>query len=202
MKRSKNGVLWLPMRRLMARVVRVRESQQQLSSQNVTLPAPGVSYGDWLSTAPPIAPDHERLNPIRPLQQGLPQMMSGQILNQSLDQVLDEGFENHISQFFNQQFGQNNIENELTMQYLQNNMDSNNIGHLDRLPGSGVGMMDAAVMDMNMDSRTSVDGTDALGEMSWESFDEMVRDFQTEANTSLPEGRGPVMGGLGRGSWW
>jgi len=53
---------------------------------------------------------------------------------------------------------------------------------------------DSALTDLDMGAG------DAEGEISWEGWDDVVRDFQMEVDMSQPDARGPNINGMG--TWW
>ena len=54
-------------------------------------------------------------------------------------------------------------------------------------------MDDSALLDLDMNALD--------GEVGWEGWDDLVKDFQMEADNQLLEmSRGPTLGGMG--SWW
>lgn len=172
---SKNNVLWIPMRRLMAKVSlkRERELAALAAVSQITMPSSSeITPSETPSAPPSVAPDEPHLNPIRPLQQGLPQMW-----NNHEQQAFNDGTENNFSQFYSNEFASNDIQSELSMQYQQSNS-----GNVNWVPS------------------VEANNTNGGSDLNWDNFDDLVRDFQMEVDASQPEARGPVLGGMG--NWW
>jgi hypothetical protein len=171
MKRSKNGTLWIPMRKLMVKVTQKRERDRQLASRASSENQTTSEFEQFPSASGSMSPDPP-LDPIRPLQQ------APTATGAALEQHMGSG----LSQFYNQQFGQNDIATELEMQY-QHIIDHSSSSAPWILPDTGVS--------------TDI-GMDGTADASWENFDNLVRDFQMEVDVSQPDVRGPIVGG----SWW
>jgi hypothetical protein len=183
-KHSKNGMLWAPMRRLMAKARKKREDDMQalqnsaastyqlntLASSSSGTFAAAPSYGE-LPTATPSYFSEEDLDPIRPLQPGLPP--GGQWDDMS-PQMNDPGLVNFMTAQ-----SQQPTQSQLQAQFQQHSHQPTRPWILD----------DSALLDLDM----NVDNI--------EGWDDMANYFQMELDPTLPpDVRGPAFGGR-LGSW-
>ena len=182
-KHSKNGMLWAPMRRLMAKARKKREDDMQalqkstVSNYQVSTPTPSSpgtfkaapTYGEF-----PARNNYfeENLDPIRPLQPGLPPETQW---NDMLPEVNNSGLGNFMPAQSQQQ-----IQSQLQVQFQQHSHQSSRPWILD----------DSALLDLDMNVVNTIEG-----------WDDMANYFQMELDPTVPpDARGPAFGG-GLGSW-
>lgn len=185
MKHSKNGMLWAPMRRLMAKARKKREDDMQAlqssasSTYGLNTPASSASgafaaapsYGEFPAVTSKYFSD-VNLDPIRPFQPGL---APGSQWNDMSPQTNNSGLDNIIPAQSQQQ-----IQSELQTQFQPHSNQ----------PGRPWILDDSALLDLDMNGIDNIEG-----------WDDMANYFQMELDpTLLPDDRGQAFGG-GLGSW-
>jgi hypothetical protein len=199
MRRSKNNMLWVPMRKLMIKARQKREKDVaaiEIAGRKMVNPEQTRQYGDIPSDFGDItslASEEAALDPVRPLQQGI--TMSGDVLAQSLN--------NPMSQFYNQQFADHNTASQLSMQYQQVAGNAGSAGGVNgnmAFSSNTSPWLDIGLDDPSLGLEMDLSGENGGVEVSWDNFDDLVRDFQMEVDNRAPEARGPALGGMG--SWW
>ncbi|KUJ24615.1 uncharacterized protein LY89DRAFT_605365 [Mollisia scopiformis] len=212
MTHTKTGMLWQPMRRLLAKAMRKRE--ENIQSANNDTDNNGLGIPRMYMRPPPeaysrpspcpgnIARDRllERENQHTTaaadmsngnVLEGLNDPMSNAPMYSTAEapapimppQVVggtDTGMDNLITDFQPMQ--------PWVMDENANNGNNGNMpGFNPYFPGIGAGIVDLDVEDM--------------ADVSWEGWDEMVRDYLMEQDQAAPDGaRGPTLGGMGQ--WW
>jgi hypothetical protein len=184
-KHSKNGMLWAPMRRLMAKARKKREDDMQarqnsaVSNYQPGTPASSTSgtfaavptYGEFPAATANYFSE-EDLDPIRPLQPGLPPETQW---NDMLPQTNNSGLDDFMPTQSQQQ-----MQTQLQAQFQQHNHQ----------PGRPWILDDSALLDLDMNGVDNIEG-----------WDDMANYFQMELDPMLPpDARGTAFGG-GLGSW-
>jgi len=183
---SKSGMLWVPMRKLMAKARRKREeNMQNTSNSNMDLGIsskymrpPAEAY-----TTPGPCPGyiaHDRLLPRNDTNTTLSSA------DPSLTSTETQMYANDLPMMQPQVIGMgmlapDQIQLQLQQQQLQQ-------GRQQQTPWL---MDDSALLDLDMNALD--------GDVNWEGWDDLVRDFQMEVDNQAPE-RGPTLGGMG--TWW
>jgi hypothetical protein len=170
-KHTKNGMLWAPMRSLMARARKKREADMQERANPVPTGFFARSTADVARTTPDLIPQvgemrylNLGLDPIRPLQQGLPA--------NSYPSLRPE--ENGYAALQTPR-----MQMELQSQYQPQ--------------GTPWILDDSALVDLDMNA--------VEGDVSWEGWDDLVRDFPTTLpDAAVPSVIDPTVGGMG--TWW
>jgi hypothetical protein len=178
---SKSGMLWQPMRKLMAKARKQREVNM-LSMQTSSDPGMDSRFMRPPPTAyaqPPTCPlanlEGDRLLPqttAPPTQANTNSttFFSGDTSAMMQPQIVGMGM-----------LAPEQIQLQLQQQQQQQQMAGQQPWLMD----------DNALLDLDMNA---VDG-----DVNWEGWDDLVRDFQMEAD-QMPDARGPTLGGMG--NWW
>ncbi len=192
-KNQKNGMLWAPMRKLMAKARKKREADMKTFA---TYDSPREALRGLLGPVPPPFPamttggslaevQNEDVGPIRPLQRGLPMDNQFQPPIPPID-LSQRGLDNMMALQGQGQFppqSQPQMPSSLQTQFQQYGVQAQSTPWL---------LDDSALVDLDMN------GVDA--DASWEGWDDLVRDFQMEVDSSAQDQRGPVMSAMG--TWW
>ena len=180
--KSKSGMLWQPMRKLMAKARRKREENMQTmdsSSSNLGMDSkyvrpPPSGPGSFPARGCLIAQPTDTRN----------------ILNNEIaaSQFIDDNLANSATMNMAPQVvGMGMLAPEqiqLQLQQQQAQMLQQN--------AQPWLMDDSALLDLDMNALD--------GDVNWEGWDDLVRDFQMEADNQPEMTRGPALGGMG--SWW
>jgi len=183
-KHSKNGMLWTPMRRLMAKARKKREDDMQAlqdsAASNYSLDTPTSSASGAFTVAPASGEflasnnyfSEVNLDPIRPLQPGLPPETQW---NDMLPRTNNSGLDN-----FMPMQSQQEIQTQLEAQFQQHSHQPSRPWILD----------DSALLDLDMNGVDNIEG-----------WDDMANYFQMELDPTLPlDARGLAFSGR-LGSW-
>lgn len=154
---------------------------QKPAATNYQLNTPASSVSETLATTPTYGEipastlnffSEEKLDPIRPLQPGLP---PGGQWNDMSSQTMNLGLDNFMPAQSQQQ-----MQSQLQAQFQQHNHQSSRPWILD----------DSALLDLDMNGVDNMEG-----------WDDMANYFQMELDPTLPpDARGTAFGG-GLGSW-
>jgi len=196
-KSQKNGMLWLPMRKLMAKARRKREADMQAFAMYGSRPQaqPGIiripTSMEMLPTGSTLIAEelYNNVDLVRPLQQGLP--LDSQFSDPTPPVDFSRGMLDSMTalqQQSQQQSQQSQASSSRSQSQLQAQFQQ--FGHM---PQNTPWLLDdSALVDLDMNA---VDG-----DVSWEGWDDLVRDFQMEVDPSVPDARGPAITGMG--NWW
>ncbi|KAF8865249.1 hypothetical protein BDZ45DRAFT_796570 [Acephala macrosclerotiorum] len=211
---TKTGMLWQPMRRLMAKAMKKRE--ENAARENVDTENNGLGIPRMYMRPPPEAysrpsPCPGNISRDRVLERQEPNgnALAGFTDPMTSNATMYSSAADDTSTMPPQVVGGMDVlPDPLPLNTMQNQAwtyDVNNMGDLNNTnlngndpnnangnfnpwyPGVGSGIVDIDVEDM--------------ADVSWEGWDEMVRDYQMEQDQAAPDGaRGPTLGGMGQ--WW
>ena len=189
---SKSGMLWQPMRKLMAKARRKREENMQTMDTN----SGDLGIESKYVRPPPSGPNSMpgRCPSTIPRDRLLAQsidttnMLSNEIAASQFidDNSLNAGMMNMAPQVVGMgMLAPEQIQLQLQQQQAQMLQQGAQPWLMD----------DNALLDLDMNA------LDGDGDTNWEGWDDLVRDFQMEADNQMPEmARGPTLGGMG--TWW
>ncbi|KAH7319489.1 fungal-specific transcription factor domain-containing protein [Rhexocercosporidium sp. MPI-PUGE-AT-0058] len=191
---GKSGMLWKPMRRLFAKARRKRLENAKTANYDRTNNGLGMS-SVYLDRHPPPQPYSTpgrcpmTISRDRQLSQQVNSTVGGPS-NPVLPPTIPEMYANDISMLPPQVVGMGMLAPEQIQVQMQQ-IHQQDQAVQQQAPWS---LDDNAMLDLDM---TAVEG-----EINWEGWDDLVRDFQLEAdNHQQPEmARGPTLGGMGQ--WW
>lgn len=178
---TKSGMLWQPMRKLMAKARRKREENaQQAASAELGIPPQYMrpqptAYSQPSPCPGNIARDRLLSNTTGPVDNGI-QVIDSTIMTMGAPNTMQP-----------QIVGMGSMAPEqiqLQMQYQQQQLQ-------DQQPAEWM-MDDGALLDLDMGTLD--------GEINWEGWDDMVRDFQMQQDNLLPDAPRPTLGGMEQ--WW
>lgn len=192
---SKHGMLWQPLRKLMARARRRREQNKYMERSSEL----GI---DNKYHQPPPQPYSVPPNlKIGGFTGAIP---NNTMMNSATTTDLPNGLQNSntgIHPFMNQMTNTSAVEpqNSGMGMLTPENMQL----PLPQQPQTGSWLMDdSQFLDMDMADLSTNGGVD---EVNWQGWDDLVRDFQLETDYQFRDGenplaRGPAIGGMG--NWW
>lgn len=213
---AKNGMLWRPMHKLLAKAMKKREENNQSSNNDTEnnglgipsmymrppveaysspSPCPGNIARDRAleRQANGISSNGNTLSGFNNLMTTAPPAPAPIFGNTSMPQIVggtDTGMEtNMLPDFQNMQTAPQSWtmgENNININNSTTNTNMNNTGFNPYFSSIGVTIPDLDVEDM--------------ADVSWEGWDEMVRDYQMEQDLATEGTRGPTLGGMGQ--WW
>lgn len=214
-RNPKNGRLWLPLRKLMAKARRKREEDfaAAVAAGDMSRQVPGPPDHGVLSEEypianqngqqPPIAADHIQV--LRPLQHGIPRpepqnmpeiYASAPFSPSTWDQPCYGTDGPTVLQTQYQQFEDQQAQMAAQQQGLQGQHQQQSQGQGQQVPW----LLEAPLGDLEMDMGGNNGEPGAEDDFSWEGFDDLVRDFQMQADAGLSSERGPAMANFG--GWW
>lgn len=200
--KTKTGMLWQPMRKLMAKARRKR--QENMANRQVNQ---GLGMNSEFIRPPPSGPSSDRKTDIPPyLTSGITQARlaesqspPGITANQNLvangysqppsDCPVANGMSTNSDTQMQPQIvgmGPSFAPEQIQLQLQQQQQQQQQMQQTPWL------MDDNALLDLNMQ--------DLEGDVNWEGWDDLVRDFQMENDQQMQDFRGPTLGGMG--SWW
>ncbi|KAE8442876.1 hypothetical protein EG329_002618 [Mollisiaceae sp. DMI_Dod_QoI] len=213
---TKTGMLWQPMRKLLAKAMRKREENMQ--SANTDTDHNGLGIPRMYMRPPPEAysnpsPCPGNIARDRLLEQSVADSNgsnhnhnNGNSNNTSISNLTDPMtsaplYSNDATSMMAPQIvgGMDILPNQLPIQQSwfpdNNNTNNNTTANNNNSNGAfnpyyqGIG---AGIVDMDVED---------MADVSWEGWDEMVRDYQMEQDQAAPDGaRGLTFGGMG--TWW
>ncbi|RDW75995.1 hypothetical protein BP5796_06816 [Coleophoma crateriformis] len=171
---KRTGMLWLPMRKLMAKAMRKREEDMLLEDHDPTQPGMDQKY---IRPPPQGLPEDSADCPSMMGPDGISSQSIYQVIRSTLPDVdLSSGNNNMME---SQSLGMEiPAPDQLQLQQQQFNQSDP--------PWS---MDDGGLLDLNMDT----------SEVNWEGWDDLVKDFHLEADQQTSHGN-PTLGGFGQ--WW
>jgi len=221
-RNPKNGMLWLPLRKLMAKARRKREEDfaavaagdmgRQASGppEHCALPeeCPNANQNGHQQS---IAPDH--IEVLRPLQQGIPRPEPQNMPEIYAAAPFSPSTWDHpvpppsygtdgptVLQIQYQQFENQQAQMAAQQQSLQSQHQRQGQGQRGEQGQQMPWLLEAPLGDLDMDMSGNSGEPGAQDDFSWEGFDDLVRDFQMQADSGLLNERGPAMASLG--GWW
>lgn len=173
---TKSGLLWLPMRKLMAKARKKREENMQRAASEYTRP-PLQAY----AKAPPCPGNIAHDSPLLDQQSMRTSLTNSLPIQDKTAMISDAQPPTYTGEHIGPQIISmgNMAPDQIQLQMQGRQQD-----------GMTWSMDESALPDLDM---TALDG-----EVSWEGWDDLVRDFQMEQD--LDEARGPAFGGIGQ--WW
>jgi hypothetical protein len=199
--KTKTGMLWQPMRKLMAKARRKRQENMANNQNNQ-----GLGMNSEYIRPPPRGPSSNNKIDIPPyLTSGITQARLAESQSptsvQSNNGLMTNGYSQPPADCPPNTMP---VDNEMQMQpqivgmgpafapeqiQLQLQQQQQQQQQMQQTPWL---MDDNALLDLNMQ--------DLEGDVNWEGWDDLVRDFQMENDQQMPDFRGPTLGGMG--SWW
>lgn len=180
---TKSGMLWQPMRKLMAKARRQREkNMQQAATEDLGIPSKYMRPPPLAYAKPSPCPGNVARDRLLPHVQNTDyNKTGGNSLDNNLVPLATSMYAEDEQMMAPQVIGMGNMAPEQIQLQMQQQQQQSTPWLMD----------DSALVDLDMNALE--------GEVNWEGWDDLVRDFQMEQDNQ-PQGVGPTLGGMGQ--WW